>query len=65
MLYEVFLHELGHLQVVNDHAKDVRRRFAMETKAEEFAAYWRERLWNEAFDHADPVHQPPLAAAGI
>lgn len=59
LLYDVFLHELGHLQVINPDAKSVRRKFAMETKAEEFAAFWRGRLWAEPFDHPDPVHRPP------
>lgn len=56
MLYEVFLHELGHLQIVEPSAREVRRRFAGERKAQEFADYWRERLWSSWFDHADPVH---------
>jgi hypothetical protein len=61
LLYDVFLHELGHLQVVDASAKAERRKFAMETKAEEFAAFWRRRLWHEPFDHPDPVHRPPTA----
>jgi hypothetical protein len=59
MLYEVFLHELGHLQIVSPRAKRLRRRFASETKAQEFANYWRRRLWSQPFDHDDPVHNPP------
>lgn len=59
LLYEVFLHELGHLQVIDPEAKTERRQFAMETKAEEFATSWRRRLWAEPFDHPDPVHGPP------
>jgi hypothetical protein len=58
-LYHVFLHELGHLQVVDSKAKRMRRKFAGETKAQEFADYWRTRLWLNRFDHRDPVHNPP------
>ena len=58
MLYDVFLHELGHLQVIDSAARRIRRRFASETKAQEFADEWRARLWSEWFDHADPVHNP-------
>lgn len=59
MLYDVFLHELGHLQIVNPRANRMRRRFASETKAQEFANYWRRRLWSQPFHHDDPVHNPP------
>jgi hypothetical protein len=57
----VFLHELGHLQVIDAKARRVQRRFASETKAEEFADEWRARLWSCRFDHPDPVHNPPSA----
>ena len=30
-------------------------------KAQEFANQWRARLWEEPFDHPDPVHNPPSA----
>jgi len=59
MLYDVFLHELGHLQIVHAHLKDERRRFAMETRAQEFCDYWRGVLWSEHFNHPDPIHNPP------
>ncbi len=59
LLYDVFLHQLGHLQVVDAGAKSDRRKFAQETKAEEFAALWRGRLWTQPFDHPDPVHSRP------
>jgi tetratricopeptide (TPR) repeat protein len=59
MLYEVFLHELGHLQVIHADATDERRKYAMETKAQEFAMGWCKRLWSEPFDHPDPIHNPP------
>lgn len=60
MLYEVFLHELGHLQVIDDSAKSPRHRFAREKLAQDFADRWRRRLWAEPFDHPDPVHNAPL-----
>jgi hypothetical protein len=59
MLYDVFLHELGHLQVVDPTAQTERRRFASETKAQEFADEWRARLWAEPFAHPDPIHNAP------
>jgi len=59
LLYEVFLHELGHLQIVNPKAKTPRRRFASETLAQEFANHWRGILWAKPFDHPDSVHNPP------
>ena len=59
MLYHVFLHELGHLQIVDAKAKSDRLKFAHEKLAEEFATEWRGRLWAEIFDHPDPVHNPP------
>jgi hypothetical protein len=59
LLYDVFLHELGHLQIVDPRARTVRRQFAGETKAKEFADEWRRRLWAEPFDHPDPMHNAP------
>jgi predicted Zn-dependent protease len=59
MLYDVFLHELGHLQIIDGDAGSVRRKFAMETKAQQFAMYWCKKLWSERFDHADPAHNAP------
>jgi hypothetical protein len=59
LLYDVFLHELGHLQVVDPRAGDARRKFAAETKAEDFATFWRHRLWSEDFSHPDPAHHRP------
>jgi hypothetical protein len=56
MLYDVFFHELGHLQIVLPKAARLRRKFASETKAQEFADYWRKKLWLDRFDHVDPVH---------
>jgi len=59
LLYDTFLHELGHLQIVNPAAKDLKRRFATETLAQKFANDWRRKLWSQHFDHPDPVHNPP------
>jgi hypothetical protein len=59
LLYDVFLHELGHLQIVRPDAKRPRRKFASETLAQSFANRWRRRLWQENFDHPDPVHNAP------
>jgi len=61
MLYDVFLHELGHLQIIDPVARRLRRQFASETKAQAFADFWRAELWNSRFNHPDPVHNPPAA----
>jgi hypothetical protein len=61
MLYDVFLHELGHLKIIDPAAKRLQRQFASETKAQEFAAEWREKLWSEPFNHPDPVHNQASA----
>src|SRR5215475_7607272 len=60
LLYEVFLHEVGHLQMVNEKSKSERLRFAREKCAQEFADRWRRKLWSEHFDHPDPVHNAPV-----
>ena len=59
ILYNTFLHELGHMQIILPKAKTNRRKFAGERKADEFAKYWRKKLWAKPFDHPDPVHNPP------
>ena len=61
LLYDVLLHEIGHLQIINPESKTFRRRFADETKAQEFADAWRKKLWKEYFEHPDPVHNAPIA----
>ncbi|APR82253.1 TPR domain protein [Minicystis rosea] len=61
MLYDVLLHEIGHLQIVDEGATSPRRRFADERRAQELADGWREALWSRHFDHEDPVHNPPSA----
>jgi len=59
MLYDVFLHELGHLQIVDPGSTKERRRFAMERYAQEFADHWRGTLWARHFEHTDPIHNAP------
>lgn len=53
MLYDVFLHELGHLQPVAEHERSERLRFARERIAQEFANEWRGILWSTL------ILQPP------
>lgn len=59
LLYDVLLHELGHLQVINLQSTNYNRKFASETHAQRFADYWRRKLWSAYFDHPDPVHNHP------
>ena len=59
LLYDVLLHEIGHLQVIDPKARNPKRRFASESKAQEFAMYWCKRLWSVSYDHPDPVHNRP------
>jgi hypothetical protein len=59
MLYDVFLHELGHLQPINEYARSPSIRFAREKFAQAFAIEWCHRLWQKPFAHPDPVHNPP------
>jgi hypothetical protein len=61
LLYDVFLHELGHLQLVNERAGSVRRRFADERLAQSFAVEWCRRLWSTPFYHCDAAHNPPTS----
>lgn len=62
LLYDVLLHELGHLRMVILNRASGRRACSRETRAEQFADYWRKRLWSEHLDHPDPVHNPPSPA---
>jgi|SRR5579872_6520675 len=59
MLYDVFLHELGHLQEFDSRGPSRRLRYYGEKLAQEFANSWRRRLWSNRFDHPDPVHNLP------
>ena len=58
-LCHLFLHELGHLQLVDGEARSDRLRYARERLAQEFAVEWCERLWSVPFAHPDPVHNAP------
>ena len=58
----MLLHELGHLQVVHPTAKRWDRRYAGETKADEFAATMRGKIWSQPIDHEDPIHNAPSDA---
>ncbi|MBA3393117.1 MAG: DUF2750 domain-containing protein [Deltaproteobacteria bacterium] len=62
LLYDVLLHEIGHLQIVDPKASRAERKFASETRAQEFADEIRRTLYSESFEHADPVHNAPTAA---
>ncbi len=59
LLYHVLLHEIGHLQIIGEKSNGGYHKWPREGKAQEFAMYWRQRLWSESFDHPDPVHNPP------
>jgi hypothetical protein len=59
MLYNVFLHELGHLQPSDLKSSSERLKYAREKLAQKFAVEWCERLWSRHFEHPDPVHNPP------
>jgi hypothetical protein len=62
LLYDVLLHEIGHLQVVVRKASRVDRKYASETRAQEFADELRRTLYSEQFSHPDPIHNAPTAA---
>jgi hypothetical protein len=62
LLYDVLFHEIGHLQIVDPKASRVKRKFASETKAQEFADELRRTLYSTQFDHPDPIHNAPTAA---
>jgi hypothetical protein len=59
LLYQVFLHELGHLQLVDPATPNWKRKYAGQTRAQEFADEWRTTLWSSRCDHPDPIHNPP------
>ena len=62
LLYDVLLHEIGHLQVVDAKSTSFDRRYASETLAQRFADELRRELWCQPFDHPDPIHGPPSDA---
>ena len=59
LLYDVLLHEIGHLQMIRERARSVRLEYAREKLAQKFADEWRKRLWSSRFEHPDPAHNPP------
>jgi hypothetical protein len=59
MLYNVFLHELGHLQLIDNKSTSDRLKYAHEKLAQAFAMEWCDKLWSQHFEHSDPVHNPP------
>jgi hypothetical protein len=61
LLYDTLLHEIGHLQIIDAKASSENRKFASETRAQEFAAELRRTLYSEPFDHPDPIHNAPTA----
>jgi hypothetical protein len=61
LLYDVLFHEIGHLQIVEPGASRVNRKFASETRAQEFADELRRTLYSEPFEHRDPIHNTPTA----
>lgn len=61
LLYDVLFHEIGHLQIVDPNASRVTRKFASETRAQEFADELRRTLYSEHFEHPDPIHNAPKA----
>jgi hypothetical protein len=61
LLYDVFLNEFGHTQVVRPGSRSDRRQFAGETLAQEFAEHWNRAQWSRESDHHDPVHNSPTA----
>ncbi len=61
LLYDVLLHEIGHLRIVREGARTGRLWHAREKLAQKFGDEWRRRLWADRFDHPDPAHNPPSA----
>jgi hypothetical protein len=59
MLYDVLLHEIGHLQIIDENRRSARLRFAREKLAQAFAMQWRKNFWSAPFPHEDAVHNPP------
>lgn len=59
LLYNVLLHELGHLQLVLPKSTNWKRKYASEKLAQDFADEWRAELWSKRYAHADPIHNRP------
>ncbi|MBX7221595.1 MAG: hypothetical protein K1Y36_16715 [Blastocatellia bacterium] len=60
LLYDVFLHEIGHCQQASPAESEDWEGFAGEKYAQRFADHWRRKLWQTCFVHHDPVHNSPL-----
>lgn len=59
ILYDVLLHEIGHLQLIDEGRHSARLKFAHERLAQQFALQWCNRLWSITFHHIDAVHNSP------
>lgn len=59
MLYNVFLHELRHTQIVKPNKKHIWEKTPNEKLANEYSDHWRGTLYSQHFDHPDPVHNLP------
>ncbi|MCP4593484.1 MAG: hypothetical protein GY842_22330 [bacterium] len=68
LLYDVLLHELGHLQLVAPGARPLNR-FAGEPLSQRFADKLRREIWADSLPGAASVHDPPtedeLEALGL
>jgi hypothetical protein len=63
--YDVVLHEIGRLRVINEKTRSARLRFAREKLAERFADKWRRELWASYFDHQDPIHSSTFTSSNM
>ena len=62
LLYDVLLHELGHLQLVRPDGRRTDRKYAAEPLAKHFARDTRRDMFATNFEHPDPVHNPPSSS---
>ncbi|MEM8523532.1 MAG: hypothetical protein AAGG68_02755 [Bacteroidota bacterium] len=62
LLYHTFLHELRHTQLLENGKKRTRDKMPLEKQANEYADYWRGELYQNHFEHPDPVHNLPSEA---
>lgn len=60
LLYDVLLHELGHMQLVLPKSSNWDRKYASEKIAQDFADDWRNKLYAGRFEHPDPIHNKPF-----
>lgn len=59
LLYHTFLHELRHTQITQSEKKFTREKIPLEKLANEYADFWRGELYQNHFNHSDPVHNLP------